>query len=104
MVSKEPMNTTFQLLGVVSDYGWLILFALLSLLQIPLAIAATLRSVRSGERSWVIAFWLGYTWLFPVLGPLAVLWATRRSAPAQWLCAPHLLTIRLQARPGFAVC
>ena len=76
------MNTTFQLLGVAPGYGWLV-FALLPLLNIGLAIVATLRSVRSGERTWVIVFWLVYTWFLPVLGPLAVLWATRRSAPAQ---------------------
>ncbi len=77
------MNTSSELVGAVSGYGWLVLLALLPLLNIVLAIFATLRSVRSGERRWVIVFWLAYTWLLPVVGPLAVLWATRRPAPAQ---------------------
>jgi hypothetical protein len=76
------MNNTPHLLGVASGYGLLILFLLLPFLNVALAILATLRSVRSGERTWVIVFWLLYTWLLPIVGPLAVLWATRRPAPA----------------------
>ncbi len=55
----------------------LVFFVLISPICAALAIYATIRTAHSGERTWVIIFWLAYMWLLPLVGPLAVLWAVR---------------------------
>jgi hypothetical protein len=56
------------------------LIAPLPPINIVLAIAATVRCVRTGQRGLALIFWLLFVWLVPVIGPLVTLFAVRRTA------------------------
>jgi len=73
------MNETTQ---VTHSSGSLFLFQLLPLINIVLAIAATVRCVRTGRRGLTLVLWLLFVWLVPIIGPVVALFAVRRAACA----------------------
>jgi hypothetical protein len=54
----------------------------LPLLNIILAIFATVRCVRAGQRGLALFLWILFVWLVPVVGPVVTLCVVRRSAAA----------------------
>lgn len=71
------MNETTQIIQSSGGVGF---WQIVPVLNILLAIVATVRCVRSGRRGAGLALWLLLVWLLPVLGPLIALLVVRRSA------------------------
>ena len=71
------MNETTQITHGSSGVGF---WQLVPLLNILLAIVASVRCVRSGRRGLVLVLWLMVVWLLPVIGPFIALFALRRAA------------------------
>ncbi len=55
------------------------IIALLPLISLVLAVVATVRCVRAGQRDVALILWLLFIWLMPILGPCVALYAIPRT-------------------------
>jgi hypothetical protein len=78
---EQRMNTAP--INPIAAYGIIFFIGIFSIASIVLPILATIRHVRSGERSTPLVLWLLYIWLVPIIGPIVALCNVprRESAP-----------------------
>jgi len=53
----------------------------LPLINLVLAVMATVRCVKRGQQGLALVLWLIFIWLVPIIGSLVALYAIRRATP-----------------------
>ena len=74
------MNTTSQVIEFTPPKTFAFYFwESMPLINLALAVIATIRCVRIGRKGWTLVLWLLFIWLVPIIGPVVTLSIPRRS-------------------------
>ena len=77
--AKHTVTIMNETTNITHSSGSPSVWQLLPLINILLAIAATVRCVKAGHRGLPLVLWLLLVWLVPVIGPLVTLFRVRHA-------------------------